>query len=235
MSYVRKRLLMLSLLAVLTCGARAQGVPFFFPSLSVVYADPGFGIGYRTAGDGVEESHYGAYGKGRYGRVHGAFAYEYAELDSLYRRNYWNLSSSFLWTYFGARGGYGVSVEWIPSVAFWTRHRYEAGLLARYGGVAVDFGVEGYTDDSPELVGSFFWSPSDGFRVYAGATHDGARLGYSLSFSHVRIDFAGRVPGFAVSLGLNFGWNGWNIGGNRWFGGDDLDWSAFWAIKNLKK
>ena len=77
MSYVRKRLLMLSLLAVLTCGARAQGVPFFFPSLPVVYADPGFGIGYRTAGDGVEESHYGAYGKGRYGRVHGAFAYEY--------------------------------------------------------------------------------------------------------------------------------------------------------------
>ena len=102
MSYARNRLLLL--LLSMACECLAQEVPFFFPSLPVVYADPGFGIGYRSAGDNVEESHYGAYGKGRYGRVHGAFAYEYAELDSLYRRNYWNLSSSYLWTYFGLRG-----------------------------------------------------------------------------------------------------------------------------------
>ena len=233
MSYVRS---FIALCAVaLVASAYAADVPFFFSPSTVIYADPGFGVAFRTAGEGVDEAHYHAYGKWEYARYHGAFAYEYAELDSVYRLSRWSLPAALLWTYFGVRGGYGVSVEWIPSDAFWTRHRYEAGLLARYGSIALDLGVDGFTDSSPRFLGSLFWSPSGGFRIYGSVEPHYATVGYSLAFSHLRVDFAGRFPGFAVSLGVNFGWRGWNVGGNRQFGGDDLDWSTFWINKSLKK
>ena len=210
-------------------------MPFFFSPSSLVYAEPGFGAAYRTAGDGIDESHYYAYGKWEYGFYHGAFAYEFAALDSLYRLSRWSLPVALLWTNFGLRAGYGVSVEWIPSDAFWTRHAYDAGFLARYGVLALDIGLSGFADSPPDAAASLFWSPSPGFRVFGSFARDSAVVGYSLRFAFLRIDFAGRIPGFAVSIGVNFGYAGWKAGFNRRFGGSDLDWNSFWVSKSLKK
>lgn len=235
MSCVRKILVACALALVAPGGACAAAVPFFFSPSTLVYGDPGFGAALRIAGDGVDETHYHAWGVWEYGRYRGAFAYEFAELDSIYRLSRWSLPAALLWTNFGVRGGYGVSVEWIPSDAFWTRHRYEAGLLARYGSAALDLGVEGFADSPPKFIGSLFWAPSEGFRVFGFVESSSATVGYSLAFSHLRVDFSGRFPGFAVSLGLNFGCKGWNVGGNRQFGGDDMDWNTFWITRSLKK
>lgn len=219
-------------------GSRAVEVPFAFSPSTLVYAGPGFGLLYRTAGEDVDEYHVHAYGEWEYGFYRGAFTYEYSELDSLYRKSEWTLPVALVGRHFGVRGAYGVSVEWIPATALWTRHGYGAGVLAYYGedhGVGIDLGLQGYFGEVPELVGALFWSPSSGFRVFAESSLSRVMAGYSLLFSFLRVDFACRIPGYAVSVGLNFGKNGWNIGGNRLFGGDDLDWNTFWVNKNLKK
>ncbi|MCQ2054772.1 MAG: hypothetical protein MJY82_05715 [Fibrobacter sp.] len=209
--------------------------PFAWSSVLNAYGAPGFGVAYGTLGKDVDESHYSAFANWEYRRYRGAFVYDYGELDSLYAVSRGYLESSLVWDYFGFGAGYALSMEWNPGGDFWTRHFFDVRALARFRSLLLAVDVGGFADEGPEPSAALFWTPSSSFCVMANWKQDYTVFGYSLCFSYVCVESRFRAPGFAVSLGASLNLDGWNLGGSRLMGGEDLDWNALWLVKTLKK
>ena len=236
MSFVHK-IICAFILFVMSATGFANAFPLWYawsPATSA-YEGPAFGAAYWSTGNGTENHQASAYGNWDYRIYRGAFQYTFTGLDSLYRENYWNLESALVWKYAGVGGGYGVSVAWVPGEVRWSRHHYDFGVLGHFGGISATVAVAGFTDENPQLVSSAYWMPSSGFRMYGRYADGYGVLGDSLLFSHIRLDFSARIPGFAVALGVAFSLNRWDLGAFHWFGGDDLDCNAFWFSKKIKK
>ena len=215
--------------------ALAQVPSLLFSPAVAAYEDAGFGAAYWVSGNGVDESHYAAFANWEYRAYRGAFYYSYGELDSIYRESFGTLEAGLVWKHFGVGGGYGLAMEWIPGDAFWARHRYDVGALGHFRSLTLGISLSGFSEEPPRAVAAFYWHPSPGLRFFVQGFRHEAVTGYELCFAHLCVESAFRAPGFAFALGASVVLGEWNMGGNHWFGGEDLDWNAFWVRRRLKK
>lgn len=183
----------------------------------------------------VDVDYHQAFGRWKIGLYQGGFSYRFVRLDSLYRQSFAELDNACLWRYGGLGIAYGVSTEWLDDGAFWNRHHYSLGALGRYRDISLKVWAEGFVGESPLWLSSIFFSPVEQLSLFAETSGKWVLLGYSLSYSFVRLESMFRGPGFAVALGVSFSLGGWNVGGSRGFSGQELGWNGLWFSRSIVK
>lgn len=158
----------------------------------------------------------------------------YGLMDSIYRQVYneWDASINFDWLILGA--GYGLSVEWIPGDATWTRHRYKGASTLKFKDAYLSTMVWNYTSESFErlefLLG-FYVNPSESFSAFAQWNGSEAFVGTSLNFKYFSLSTAYRLPGFSVAFSLEFRLQNWTLEGAAGKSNQSLEWFNA-SIKN---
>lgn len=173
------------------------------------FSSPGFALSaYRTIGE-VDQYVLGAFGDIGLGRYRIVFFSAFQGLDSLYRQSYSEIDASWTCDFLALGAGYGFSLEWIPGVGKWTRHRYKGGVLVLWRDFALGASAMGYTGDFPDIRGGVHWLPRGSFSAFAESDGEYVWFGNGVRFRYGEVHVSYRFPDFAVTVEVSFLVRGW--------------------------